>query len=949
MSFKNRLLLAGLLILFMSLLAIWFAPFAVSHSLRLWIWWKARDQKLTVKIDQIDAPFSRPVVVRGFRMTSAPDAAFQIDVSAAQATLNLNLKAILMRMDGRAIRTLSVEGLHAELRRNNATGATLTESGWATLQKLLPDSLNLGRFYLRVEDGPTVILLRSVSLSASQIEAGRFSADEVTIASPWFRQTFSQLRGATNWQDTRLTLGGLSLTRGFDVPSLTADFSHLGNQRVGLEFDADVFGGKIRASISNEWRSRRSNWNVVGSATDISLAQTSESLGFTDRVGGLVRACKFTFRGNPRNPMRATAWLWTELTGLTWRERAADVIMLGAALYNRQIELQQLYVKQNTNQFTLSGEASFPTSSSDWLRPDFRGDVSASISNLGDFASLFGANPGDFAGKIAIDGIMNARDRKIGGHLTVNGAALKLFKTSIDALSAKLNLKATEIEVERLELERQSDFIRAQGKVDTVTDHHYAGTLSAALANIADYAQALPASWRDALREGAITLDWSGNGNANSHSGAFHINGRGIRLTQPNELAPFDAQLDGAYSPGNLFFRQLHLANEHASLTAFATVASKYVQLQALAFDLNGKPTLRGNFFLPFSLSKIFHGSSLLDALDAEQKADLDLAVEPTNLADLSAALTGRVTKSGTFDARLSIFGGLDALQGWSEMHLRDFTVGNDPARLSSDAQTRFVSGMMTTKAGFLFRGSDPISLDLSSQIYLGQERSRAALEPISANIDFPAIFLAQLPRYLSHDLFGDGILSGKMSISETLRHPKISGDLQLINGKLIDAPLHATAASGRLVFNGKTASLDFANISTHDVDLSVRGEVDFSDPETLAIKVSGIQPMVDLTPRTEIDCLAGINLMSAPQTGAAFPMIDRLDFSGSAFRSDWTVTLSENINGRSFGALDKSDATRTFQFCHGAQTDEEMLVLGCEPRPHLSPTVRPRKRARHR
>ncbi|HWX16105.1 MAG TPA: hypothetical protein VNY07_05910, partial [Chthoniobacterales bacterium] len=521
--------------------------------------------------------------------------------------------------------------------------------------------------------------------------------------------------------------------------------------------------------------------------------------------------------------------------------------------------------------------------------------------------------------------------------------------TSIDLLNAKLNLKATEIEVERLELERQGDFVRAQGKVDTVADHHYVGTLSAAIANIADYAQALPAPWRDALREGPITLDWSGNGNANSHSGAFHINGRGIRLTLPNELAPFDAQLDGAYSPGNLFFRQLHLANEHASLTAFATVTSKYVQLQALAFDLNGKPTLRGNFFLPFSLSKIFHGSSLLDALDADQKADLDLAVEPTNLADLSAALTGHVTKSGTFAARLSIFGGLDALQGWSEMHLRDFTVGNDPASLSSDAQTRFVSGMMTTKAGFLFRGSDPISLALSSQIYLGQERSRAALEPISANIDFPAIFLTQLPRYLSHDLFGDGILSGKMSISETLRHPKISGDLQLINGKLIGAPLHATAASGRLVFNGKTASLDFANISTHDVDLSVRGEVDFSDPETLAIKVSGIQPMVDLTPRTEIDCLAGINLTSSPQTGAAFRRIDRLDFSGSAFRSDWTVTLSENINGRPFGALDKSDATRTFQFCRGAQTDEEMLVLGCEPRSHLSPTVRPRKRAKHR
>ena len=120
MSFKNRLLMAGLLILFMSLLAIWFAPFAVSHSLRLWIWWKARDQKLTVKIDQIDAPFSRPVVVRGFRMTSAPDAAFQIDVSAVQATLNLNLKAILMRMDGRAIPRWRSQSMQAPTRSRSA-------------------------------------------------------------------------------------------------------------------------------------------------------------------------------------------------------------------------------------------------------------------------------------------------------------------------------------------------------------------------------------------------------------------------------------------------------------------------------------------------------------------------------------------------------------------------------------------------------------------------------------------------------------------------------------------------------------------------------------------------------------------------------------------------------------------------------------------------------------
>jgi hypothetical protein len=91
------------------------------------------------------------------------------------------------------------------------------------------------------------------------------------IASPWFHQTFSQLRGATHWEADHLTIAGLTLTHGLDLQSATADLSRLGNQRVGLQFDVDAFGGKIRGNISHEWRSQHSNWKIAGGATDISL------------------------------------------------------------------------------------------------------------------------------------------------------------------------------------------------------------------------------------------------------------------------------------------------------------------------------------------------------------------------------------------------------------------------------------------------------------------------------------------------------------------------------------------------------------------------------------------------------------------------------------------------------------------------------------------------------
>src|SRR5207302_783466 len=259
---------------------------------------------------------------------------------------------------------------------------------WTALQTLLPVNFDIAHFDLRVENGPTVVFLRNAAISGNQIEAGHFSAGEFAITSPLLRQTFSQLRGATKWQEDRLTLGGIGLAHGLDLQWLTIDLSRLNKERADLQFDLDVLGGKIRANISNEWGGNHSIWNVAGTGNGISLAQTSDAFGFTDRLGGSLRACNFTFRGDPRDLLGGTASIWTELNGLSWHNRAADVIMLGAIFYNRQIQLQQLYIKQRRNELSLSGEGAIPSKSTDLLNPDFRGQLLGKINDLGEFAEL---------------------------------------------------------------------------------------------------------------------------------------------------------------------------------------------------------------------------------------------------------------------------------------------------------------------------------------------------------------------------------------------------------------------------------------------------------------------------------------------------------------------------------------------------------------------------------
>jgi hypothetical protein len=660
---KNRLLLISLATFMMVLGTIVFAPFVVSNGLRLWLGWQARRQHLNIELGKISAPFLRPVSIERIRVTSKPGAATQIELNADQTILHPSLAKILTgRGDG--VRTLSIKTARAKIRRDYSESVRPVRFNWTPLQSLLPANFDIGHLDLRVENGPTVVLLRNASISGNQIEAGRFSAGELTITSPLFRQTFSQLRGATKWQEDRLTVGGMNLARGLDLQSITVDLSRLDKERADLQFDLDVLGGKIRASVSNEWPGQHSSWNLAGTASGISLAQTSEALGFTDRLGGSLRACNFTFRGDPRDPLGGTASVWTELNGLSWHNRAADVIMLGAIFYNRQIQLQQLYIKQLKNELTMSGEGAIPSKSADWLNPDFRGQILGKITDLGQFAELFGAGPGDFAGAIAIEGTLNARERKLGGFLTASGNSLSLFQRQIDRLTAKINLKADALELEQLEVVRKKDFIRAQGRIDISHENDYSGSIEAKIGDASEY------------------------------------------------------------------------------------------------------------------------------------------------------FLFGRA--------------------------------GSNGAAIPVQLNTKISSGSWDTQAAFTLPGSSPVDLAAKFPLKIGQDWKTFLASPLEATIHFPALVLASAPQFLHPAIFNEGILSGTISLSQNLEHPGITGEVQLLNGVLQNALLDLTRASGRLTFSGDHGTLEFLNGATKDVDLSLKGEVDFRNSKDVVVRISSTAPIFD-------------------------------------------------------------------------------------------------------
>ena len=757
---KNRLFLILAAVLIVALGTIVFASLIVSSGLRLWLSWQANRQQLKIDIGKISAPLLRPVLVDRIHVASQKGAATEIDLNAEHVVLHLRLAAILTgRSDG--IRVMSIQNTRAEIRRD-FTETRSANFNWGALQSILPANFDIAHLDLRVENGPTVILLRNATISGNQIEAGRCTADEFTVTSPLFRQTFSQLRGATKWQENRLTLGGMTLAGGVDLQSFTIDLSRLKQRRADLQFDLDVFGGKIRANIANEWGGQHSIWNVAGTASGISLAQTSDAFGFTDPEGfrGSLRACNFTFRGEPRDPMSGTASIWTELNGLSWHKRAADVIMLGAIFYNRQIQLQQLYIKQRKNELSMSGEGAIPSKSADWLNPDFRGQILGKITDLGQFAELFGAAPHDFAGAITIEGTLNARERKVGGFLTANGSSLSFFKRQIDKLAAKINLKPDALELEQFELTRKKDFVRAQGKIDISREHDYSGTIEAKVGDAAEY---------------------------------FPLERAGAKAAIP-------IQLNG--------------------------------QIASSAWDTHGSFTLPGSSAVEFA--------------------------------------------------------------------------AKFPLKIGGDWKTFLAS-------------------------------------PIEATVRFPTVILASAPQIFHPAIFNEGILSGNLSLSQNLEHPNITGEAQLLNGALQSAPLDLMRASGKLAFAGDHGTLEFFNAATKDVDLSVRGDVDFRSSSAVVIKLSSTTPIFDPTTSVQ-ECIRRVEL--APVDVTLAPTIEELDLEGDVFGNAWKLALKEKATSSTAGI--PNPLSREFHFCASPGPQGDVFTLGVHPRPQPSP-AKLNKRAKPR
>jgi len=145
------------------------------------------------------------------------------------------------------------------------------------------------------------------------------------------------------------------------------------------------------------------------------------------------------------------------------------------------------------------------------------------------------------------------------------------------------------------------------------------------------------------------------------------------------------------------------------------------------------------------------------------------------------------------------------------------------------------------------------------------------------------------------------------------------------------------------VTFSGDHGTLEFLNAATKDVDLSVKGEVDFRNSKDVIVRISSAAPIFDMSANVQ-DCVRRIEIVPVETTLA--PTIEQLQFQGDSFGNNWKMGLKEEGTAPVPSITDQS--AREFHFCAGTSPQGEAFNVGVHPRPQPSPP-RAHKQGRRR
>ena len=509
------------------------------------------------------------------------------------------------------------------------------------------------------------VRLQDARFRVSELESGTLKIGRLTVKQPWLDRSFSQVRGTTAMQESRLLLARLRLAPDMEIKSYSADLRELARGRLKQEIHLEAFGGNIKAEAEMRPDEHTVQFEAGGTFSQIEIGQAAAFLGLSEAAGGTIKEGNFAFRGSPKNVEKATSRVYVEATNFQWESRQWNSLVLGAELVERRLRIHDLVLDQGHNRLTLKGEITLPQPEQHWWQSDFNCTLAARIDNLTELSALLLPEFTYAAGRVTIEGVVHGHAEKFNGHLVLDGSKLVWRDAPIEELHATLRLKDNDLQVANFNIFNGEDYVRGQGVVNILGPTQYWGMLRASVDDLGRYAAILQRPIVPEPLAGGALIDWDGEGSAKGHSGRFVARLQKLRSLGASAalLHPINAQLEGSYAAGGMVFSKFVLSDDESSFTANVAVGNKALALQGIRLMHKQQLWLEGDALLPLDVWRAWPDTSLDTLLDDKVPSKVTLTAYNLELG-AAAKLSGwNFPIEGVVSGDLSVQGPLTELQ----------------------------------------------------------------------------------------------------------------------------------------------------------------------------------------------------------------------------------------------------------------------------------------------
>ncbi|MCX6967434.1 MAG: hypothetical protein NTZ46_06560 [Verrucomicrobia bacterium] len=621
------------------------------HLFRFAIWegvtFQAARHGVHLEIGSVEGSLYEPVVFHDIWLISSHSAVVS-KTSINSAEVAFSWRSLLMQKGRGFFDRLSLEGVHADvaLQPYAETGPEPIPAQvqsefepWLPAPTLTEVSNSSFRFHL----GNRTIDYSDARFTVHSSKPGVIAIERLTLEQGSIARTFTKLRGTTALQGTRLRVADITLSEGVVLKSLSCDLEDLTRGQLQVDFEFAAFGGSLGGELLNTSLGRLPIYDIVGYFSNISVEALGQFLNAPEKAGGLITEGRFTFRGSPQDLENATVSTRFEARDFRWGARQWNSLVLGVTVVNHRVQIPELELQQAHNTLRLKGELALPGEETPWWLSAFSFDITAKFDNLTELSALVGPRFADAAGKLTVDGSIRGDKKAYSGQLLIAGSKLAWRGVPFDLFNAGIKLDGNELQILNLEATHGTDFVRGKGVVSILGERRYQGELNASIEELAAYSPLLQKPIVPAPPGGGLVVNWSGDGTATTHSGAFTAHFRKLRTLNTPEVPatlPVDADLVGTYAPGGLSLSKCVLANDEIRLEGQLAANEKTLKLEGIKLTQNKVPWLEGDATLPFNLFQWWVNPSLA-ALSPDAPFVARLSAKGIQLEEV-AHLTGR-------------------------------------------------------------------------------------------------------------------------------------------------------------------------------------------------------------------------------------------------------------------------------------------------------------------